>query len=122
MSSFEGRREYTREHNRLLNDALRRWSVGGDIFVTQTVRELPINEQSAALEKLSEFNNFNECNDPTGEHDFGIFESHKNTLFSRSHTRKIGTAMWFAHLFSCFRANGSRDNGDRHIYIRKLVA
>ena len=77
MSSFEGRREYTREHNRLLNDALRRWSVGGDIFVTQTVRELPINEQSAALEKLSEFNNFNECNDPTGEHDFGVFESNK---------------------------------------------
>lgn len=54
------------------NDAARKaLGVGCEFIQTAGVNALPMEEQSALREKVEKFNDFNEDNDPYGEHDFG---------------------------------------------------
>jgi hypothetical protein len=59
---------------RVLNDFLRRTGVGGETFATIGIRSLPADVQAAILERVRDFSDFTEDNDPYGEHDFGSFE------------------------------------------------
>jgi hypothetical protein len=59
---------------RELNDALRRTFSGGKVVMTAGVDALPDMVKAAALQKAATFDQFNEDNDPHGEHDFGSFE------------------------------------------------
>ena len=58
----------------LLNDAFRKTLSGGKVFLTAGVNELPDMVKAAAIQKVATFDDFNEDNDPYGEHDFGSFE------------------------------------------------
>ena len=58
----------------LLNDSFRTSLTGGTVLLTVGVYQLPDMVKSAAIRKVVEFDDFNEGNDPYGEHDFGNFE------------------------------------------------
>ena len=57
-----------------LNDAHRRTFSGGRVVLTSGVNALPDLVKARALQLLATFDQFNEDNDPHGEHDFGSFE------------------------------------------------
>lgn len=59
---------------RELNDNLRQNFSGGRVLITRGVAELPIDKQLEITEKVRNFSNFNQDNDPNGEHDFGSFD------------------------------------------------
>lgn len=69
---------------RRLNDRLRRsLSGGGKRLLTAGIAALPYADQAAILGKVMEFDQFNEDNDPHGEHDFGSFEHAGLRIFWR---------------------------------------
>ena len=53
---------------------------GGEILLTSSVAALPDMVKASALQKVAEFNAFNEENDPNGEADYGSFD-HCNREF-----------------------------------------
>ena len=53
----------------LLNDAFRTSLTGGTVLLTAGVYQLPDMVKSAAIRKVVDFDDFNEDNDPYGEHD-----------------------------------------------------
>lgn len=57
-----------------LNDAFRRSFVGGVVVVTAGVKSLPSDRRRLILNRIRSFDNFDEDNDPHGEHDFGLIE------------------------------------------------
>lgn len=57
-----------------LNDLLRSAFIGGDILITPGVLALDANLRALVLAKVQAFNQFNEDNDPHGEHDFGAID------------------------------------------------
>jgi hypothetical protein len=59
---------------RELNDAFRSTFSGGNVVMTAGVNELPDMVKAEALKRAATFDDFNEDNDPHGEHDFGSFE------------------------------------------------
>lgn len=59
---------------RELNDAFRTSFKGGKVMMTASVAALASELRAAALFELHRFNNFNDGNDPRGEHDFGNFD------------------------------------------------
>lgn len=60
-----------RERIRALNDQLRRNHVGGRILVTEGIMAMGPENTAAVLVAIKLANDFNEANDPYGEHDFG---------------------------------------------------
>jgi hypothetical protein len=67
-------RQQARERIRTLNDAFRRSFKGGQVVLTAGVDGLPSDVKAMAIRKVATFADFNEANDPHGEHDFGNFE------------------------------------------------
>jgi len=68
----------------ILNDKLRQNLInsGKDkVMLTQFVSNLPTDEQLRILIKVRDFNNFNEGNDPYGQHDFGMIEQSELNYF-----------------------------------------
>lgn len=66
----------TKEITRRLNDEFRR-SMNPDLgrcIMTRGVADLPELERIAVVQKTRFFEEFNEANDPHGEHDFGSFD------------------------------------------------
>ena len=59
---------------RALNDSFRATFIGGRVLMTASVQSLPEDIGSRALSAVREFKDFNEDNDPHGEHDFGAFD------------------------------------------------
>ncbi len=57
-----------------LNDAFRRSFVGGVVVVTAGFEALPSDRRGLILAKVRAFEQFNEDNDPHGEHDFGLIQ------------------------------------------------
>jgi Protein of unknown function (DUF3768) len=63
------------------NDAFRRSFIGGQVFITRGISALPLNAQAAITDRVRCFEEFEESNDPYGEHDFGSFEYSGQTIF-----------------------------------------
>jgi Protein of unknown function (DUF3768) len=58
-----------------LNDQFRQHNLGhGQVRIAPMVGMMPIEQQKALLAMVRSFNDFNEGNDPYGEHDFGAIE------------------------------------------------
>ena len=57
-----------------LNDALRRFFIGDVVVVTAGFESLPADRRRLILAKVRAFDQFDEDNDPHGEHDFGLVE------------------------------------------------
>ena len=66
---------------RELNDTFPRTFNGGMIMMTAGVAALPNMVKAAALQRVAQFEDFAEDNDPHGEHDFGTFELCSRTFF-----------------------------------------
>jgi hypothetical protein len=56
---------------RELNDLLRRYGKGGDVYLTRSVRDRGDDFSERARRAVANFEAFSEDNDPHGEHDFG---------------------------------------------------
>ena len=54
--------------------------IKGKYLVTQGITNLPLPEQFAITVKIREFNDFNENNDPFGEHDMASFKHNADTI------------------------------------------
>jgi len=65
----------------LLNDLFRNTFLGGRIVITSAVNALPLDVKSLMFLKTKDFKDFNEENDPYGEHDFGSFEIGADKFF-----------------------------------------
>jgi hypothetical protein len=63
-----------RDRIRALNDDFRRSFVGGIVVVTAGFESLPACRRRSILSGIRAFDNFNEDNDPHGEHDFGLVD------------------------------------------------
>lgn len=72
--------DYT-EKVRELNDQFRTTLVGGKIWATRGIQSLPEKDQAAILDQVRTFDEFNEDNDPHGEHDFGSFSHNGLKIF-----------------------------------------
>jgi Protein of unknown function (DUF3768) len=59
---------------RVLNDNFRSSFIGGQVFMTAGVNELPVDTKARVLLAVQSFSDFTTDNDPHGEHDFGNFE------------------------------------------------
>ena len=64
-----------------LNDAFRRSFTGGQVFITRGISLLPHDAQAAITERVRSFEEFDEDNDPLGEHDFGAFDHDGQNIF-----------------------------------------
>jgi hypothetical protein len=58
---------------RELNDHFRTTMTGGRALMTTGVNALPSNIKAMVIRRVATFSDFNEENDPHGEHDFGSF-------------------------------------------------
>lgn len=71
--------EYTlRERVAMLNDSFRKQNPGMYMLTRGVVDNLDLGE---VVEKVRSFDDFNEDNDPYGEHDFGSFEIEDQKVF-----------------------------------------
>lgn len=61
-----------RERIRTLNDQLRQHHVGGRILFTQGVMSMGPEGVVGVMLAIARADDFNELNDPYGEHDFGV--------------------------------------------------
>lgn len=59
---------------RVLNDNFRTTFVGGQVVMTASVNELPLDVKARLILAVQSFNNFTNDNDPHREHDFGAIE------------------------------------------------
>jgi Protein of unknown function (DUF3768) len=66
---------------RVLNDNFRSTFLGGQVVMSAGVADLPMGVRAQAVVKVQNFADFNENNDPYGEHDFGSFELAGETFF-----------------------------------------
>jgi Protein of unknown function (DUF3768) len=58
-----------------LNDRFRQHNLGhGQVRIAPMVEMMPIEQREALLAAIRSFSDFNEDNDPYGEHDFGTVE------------------------------------------------
>lgn len=62
-----------------LNDSFRRQLKGGRILFTAGIAGR--DDSNAILERVRQFDGFDEGNDPYGEHDFGAFDHGPDTIF-----------------------------------------
>jgi hypothetical protein len=62
------------EKIRELNDRFRTTMQGGMVLVTTGIDMLPSDVKAMVIRRVATFSDFNEDNDPHGEHDFGSFE------------------------------------------------
>lgn len=65
------------------NDQFRKSFCGGKVLLTCGISSLPLLQQTEIINKVKNFNNFTEDNDPYGEHDFGCIEYHGNKFFGK---------------------------------------
>jgi Protein of unknown function (DUF3768) len=66
---------------RVLNDNFRSTFLGGQVVMSVGVADLPMGVRAQVVVKVQNFADFNEDNDPYGEHDFGSFEVAGETFF-----------------------------------------
>ncbi|MFA5952826.1 MAG: DUF3768 domain-containing protein [Hyphomicrobium sp.] len=66
---------------RELNDRFRNTLAGGTVVLTAAVIALGRAAQREIISQVRTFSDFNEANDPFGEHDFGAFTSAGERLF-----------------------------------------
>jgi Protein of unknown function (DUF3768) len=64
----------SRDRIRMLNDTFRRSFMGGTVVVTAGFESVSADRRHTILARIRAFDQFNEDNDPHGEHDFGLIE------------------------------------------------
>ena len=57
-----------------LNDNFRKTFTGGQVLLTAGIAAMSSEDKANIVSLVQNFDNFNESNDPYGEHDFGSFD------------------------------------------------
>ena len=57
-----------------LNDNFRKTFTGGQVLLTAGIAAMSSEDKANIVSMVQNFNDFNEDNDPYGEHDFGSFD------------------------------------------------
>jgi hypothetical protein len=94
---------------RVLNDNFRSTFIGGQMFMTAGMSELPLDVKANVFLKVKSFSAFDKDNDPHGEHDFGSFEVAGETFF------------WKIDYYDCDCRGGSEDPANPDITTRVLT-
>ena len=94
---------------RVLNDNFRSTFIGGQMFMTAGVSELPLDVKANVLLQVKNFSTFDMDNDPHGEHDFGSFEFAGEKFF------------WKIDYYDQDCRDGSEDPGDPDKTTRVLT-
>ena len=97
------------EKIRVLNDNFRTTFIGGQLYLTIGVAEMPIDVKAQALLLVKTFKDFTGGNDPHGEHDFGSFEVAGEKFF------------WKIDYYDLDRRYGSEDPSDPEKTTRVLT-
>lgn len=91
------------------NDKFRKTFCGGQVLLTYGISSLPMPQQFEITQKVKEFNNFTEGNDPYGEHETSLSvareERPKQYLVVRT-SRKMKSSV--AVQFGCFEYKGQQ--------------
>jgi len=94
---------------RALNDNFRITFIGGRIALSSGIADLTIGVRAEVLLKVRNFTDFNDDNDPYGEHDFGSFEVAGETFF------------WKIDYYNRNMTGGSEDPSDPEKTTRVLT-
>jgi len=94
---------------RVLHDNFRSTFIGGQMFMTAGMSELPLDVKANVFLKVKSFSAFDKDNDPHGEHDFGSFEVAGETFF------------WKIDYYDCDCRGGSEDPANPDITTRVLT-
>ena len=57
-----------------INDRFRCSFIGGEVYLTRGIADLPALAQADIIAQVRRFDSFTEDNDPYGEHDFGSLD------------------------------------------------
>ena len=105
VSSEEG----CRNGIRTLNDKFRQRLSGGQVFLTPGILELGQGAAQAIMLKVSRFDQFDDDNDPYGEHDMGGFKHEGHRIF------------WKIDYYDLLLNGGSSDPADPLVTSRVLT-
>lgn len=95
---------------RELNDVLRSTLITGKLILTAGIRSLPDAVREDIITKVRCFDDFNEGNDPYGEHDFGAFEQ-----------ENVGRIFWKIDYYDRFYEYHSPDPANPKVTRRVLT-
>ena len=98
---------YDSEKTRLLNDQFRKSFCGGKVVATRGI--MALQDMPTVLNRVREFNDFTEDNDPHHEHDFGAFMHNGQQVF------------WKLNYYSVDLNQGSPDPADSTVTTRVLT-
>ena len=105
VSSEEERRNAIRT----LNDRFRQRLSGGQVFLTPGILELGRGAAQAVMLKVSSFDQFDDDNDPYGEHDMGGLKHEGHRIF------------WKIDYYDLLLSRGSPDPADPLVTSRVLT-
>jgi Protein of unknown function (DUF3768) len=94
---------------RVLNDNFRSTFIGGQVVMSSGVADLLMGVRAQVVLKVQNFADFNENNDPYGEHDFGCFEVAGEKFF------------WKIDYYNMDMTGGSEDPSDPEQTTRVLT-
>ncbi len=94
---------------RNLNDRFRTTGIDGKVVCTQGVSALGMPSKLRLYKRVREFNDFNEENDPYGEHDFGKVQFEGTDYF------------WKIDYYDTNMKYGSEDPSDPQLTTRVLT-
>ena len=94
---------------RTLNDNFRTTFIGGKVFFSQMIAELPLDLKAQAILAVQNFGAFDADNDPHQEHDFGSFELAGEKYFFK------------LDYYSLDMSGGSEDPADPDVTSRVLT-
>src|SRR5262249_5522643 len=94
---------------RVLNDNFRATFLGGQVVMSAGVADLPMGTRAQVVVNVQNFSDFNEGNDPFGEHDFGSLEVAGETFF------------WKIDYYNNNMSGGSEDPSDPERTTRVLT-
>ncbi|MGP1354558.1 MAG: DUF3768 domain-containing protein [Parasphingopyxis sp.] len=94
---------------RRLNDRFRKTGLGGQMFITPGIGELGDEAMLAIANQVQNYDNFDEANDPHGEHDFGSFDHDGRRIF------------WKIDYYGLDLQSGSEDPSDPEVTKRVLT-
>src|SRR4029077_9898868 len=107
--SCSGHHLMSAERIRELNDAFRTTMTGGRVMMTAGVDALPSDVKAMVIRRVATFSEFNDDNDPHGEHDFGNF------------TLAGGKFLWKIDAYDADMRYGSEDPADPSKTTRVLT-
>jgi len=105
----------TGDRVRSLNDDFRKSLLGGKVFLTSGVQALSSGDQSALIIALRTYDDFDDADDPHGEHDWGTLD-----LMGRDGSPRLRT-FWKIDYYDLRLEGPSPDPANPEVTLRVLT-